>query len=86
MAPGSAFLREELRCSHVSHGPRRAVDHRKKERLSCPGMQLGSRIFQTRLCVTEAPADMQTATVRLYSAASAQLTTHGHGYSSDMTR
>jgi hypothetical protein len=36
MALGSAFLRGDLRCCHVSHGPRRAVDHRNKERLSCP--------------------------------------------------
>jgi hypothetical protein len=30
--------------------------------------------------------DVQTATVRLYSAASAQLTTPEHGYSGDITR
>jgi hypothetical protein len=30
--------------------------------------------------------DVQTSTVRLYSAASAQLTTPKHGYSGDMTR
>jgi hypothetical protein len=33
-AQGSAFLRGELWCSHVSHGLRWAVDHRNKERLS----------------------------------------------------
>jgi hypothetical protein len=31
---GSASLRGELRCCHVSHGPQQAVDHRNKERLS----------------------------------------------------
>jgi hypothetical protein len=36
MARGSAILRGELQCCHVSHGPRRAVHHRNKERLSCP--------------------------------------------------
>jgi hypothetical protein len=30
--------------------------------------------------------DVQAATVRLYSAASAQLTTPGHGYRGDTTR
>jgi hypothetical protein len=30
--------------------------------------------------------DLQVTTVRLYSAASAQLITHGHGYNGDMTR
>jgi hypothetical protein len=30
--------------------------------------------------------DVHAATVRLYSAASAQLTTPGHSYSGDMTR
>jgi hypothetical protein len=31
----SDFLRGELRCCHVSHSHRRAVDHRNKEMLSC---------------------------------------------------
>jgi hypothetical protein len=35
-ARGSAFLRGELWCCHVSHDPRQAVDHRNKEMLSCP--------------------------------------------------
>jgi hypothetical protein len=34
-AQGSAFLRGELRCCHVSHGPQWVVDHRNKEMLSC---------------------------------------------------
>jgi hypothetical protein len=29
-------LRGELRCCHVPHGTQRAVDHRNKERPSCP--------------------------------------------------
>jgi hypothetical protein len=35
MAPGSAFLRGKLRCCHMSHSPRWAVDHRNKEKLNC---------------------------------------------------
>jgi hypothetical protein len=31
MAPGSAFLRGELRCCHMSHGPQRAVDYKNKK-------------------------------------------------------
>jgi hypothetical protein len=34
--PGLASLRGELRCCHVPHGPQRVVDHRNKERPSCP--------------------------------------------------
>jgi hypothetical protein len=30
--------------------------------------------------------DLRVTTVRLYSAASTQLITHGHGYNGDMTR
>jgi hypothetical protein len=36
IASGSASLREELRCCYVPHAPQRAVDHRNKERSSCP--------------------------------------------------
>jgi hypothetical protein len=36
--------------------------------------------------VTKAPVDVQATTVCLYSAASVQLTTPGHGYRDDMTR
>jgi hypothetical protein len=81
-------MRGELCCCHVSHGPRRAVDHRNKERLSCPshaGMQLGSRVFKARSCVIEATVDVQAATVCPYSAASVQLTTPEHGYRGDTT-
>jgi hypothetical protein len=49
-------------------------------------MQLGSRVSKARSCVTEASVDVHAATVRLYSAASAQLITPGHDYSGDMTR
>jgi hypothetical protein len=49
-------------------------------------MQLGSHVFKARSCVTEAPADVQATTVHSYSAASAQLTTLGHGYNADTTR
>jgi hypothetical protein len=69
MAPGSAFLRGELRCCHVSHGP---------VRLWTIGIKKGSRprhvarltCFQGTLV---APVDVQVATVHLYSATSAQL-------------
>jgi hypothetical protein len=57
-----------------------------KKGLAALDTQLGSRVSKARSCVTEAPADVQAATVRLYIAASAQLTTPGHGYSGDMTR
>jgi hypothetical protein len=42
-----------------------------KKGLAALGTQLDSHVFKTRLCVTEAPADVKAATVRLYSAASA---------------
>jgi hypothetical protein len=56
-----------------------------KKGLAALVTQLGSRVFKACSCVTEAPADVQDATVRPQSATSAQLTTPGHGYSSDMT-
>jgi hypothetical protein len=57
-----------------------------KKCLAALGTQLGSHISNAHSCVTEASVDVHAATVRLYSAASAQLTTPGHGYSGDMTR
>jgi hypothetical protein len=57
-----------------------------KKGLAALGTWLGSRVSKARSCITEAPADMQAATVSPYSAVSAQLTTPGHGYSGDMTR
>jgi hypothetical protein len=57
-----------------------------KKCLAALGIQLGSRVSKSRLCVTEAPVDVQAATVHSYSAASAQLTTSGYGYSGDVTR
>jgi hypothetical protein len=57
-----------------------------KKGLAALGTQLGSRVSKSRSCVTEAPADVHAATVHLYSAASAQLTTPAHGYSGDMTQ
>jgi hypothetical protein len=35
-ASASVSPRRELRCCHIPHDPQRAVDHRNKERLSCP--------------------------------------------------
>jgi hypothetical protein len=49
-------LRGGLRCLHKSHGSPRAVGHRDKERLSCKGVQQGSRVSKTRSRVTEVPA------------------------------
>jgi hypothetical protein len=57
-----------------------------KKGLAALGMQLGSRVSKACSCVTEAPTDVQAATVHPHSAASAQLTTPGHGYSGDMTQ
>jgi hypothetical protein len=57
-----------------------------KKGLAALGTQLGSRVFKARSCVTEAPTDVQAATLWLYSAASAQLTTPRHGYRGDTTR
>jgi hypothetical protein len=48
-ARGSAFLRGELRCCHVSHSPRRAVKHRNKESLSCPRYAARLTYFQGTL-------------------------------------
>jgi hypothetical protein len=46
-----------------------------------------ARVFPRHaLCVAEALADMQAATVHSHSVASAQLTTPGHGYNGDTTR
>jgi hypothetical protein len=57
-----------------------------KKGLAVLGTQLGLHVFKACLCVTEASVDVQAATVRLHSAASAKLTTSGHGYSGDMTQ
>jgi hypothetical protein len=57
-----------------------------KKRLTALGTQLGSRVYKARSCVTEVTTDVQAATVHLYNAASAQLTTPVHGYRGDMTR
>jgi hypothetical protein len=56
-----------------------------KKGLAALGTQLGSRVSKARSCVTEELVDVQAATLRPYSAASAQLTTHRHGYNGDMT-
>jgi hypothetical protein len=46
---GSAFLRGEVRCCHVSPGPRRAVDHMNKKSLSCPIHAVRLACFQGTL-------------------------------------
>jgi hypothetical protein len=64
----------------------RVVYHRNKERLSCLATQVGSRVSKAHLCITEAPVDVQAATARPYSVVLAQLTTHRHGYSDNVTQ
>jgi hypothetical protein len=57
-----------------------------KKGLAVLGTQVGSCVSKARSCITEASADVQAATVRPYSAASAHLTTLGHDYNGDMIR
>jgi hypothetical protein len=57
-----------------------------KKDLAALRTQLGSRVSKARSCATEAPAYVHAATVRLYNAASTQLTTPEHDYRDDMTR
>jgi hypothetical protein len=57
-----------------------------KKGLAALATQLGSRVCKTRSCITEALVDVQDGTVCPYSAALAQLTTHGHDYRGDTTR
>jgi hypothetical protein len=57
-----------------------------KKCLVALGTQVGSRVFKACSCVTEALEDVQSATICLYSTASTQLTTPGHGCSGDVTR
>jgi hypothetical protein len=70
----------------MSHDPGRLWTAGIKKDLAILATQLGSRVSKARSCVTKAPADVQTATVRLYSAPSAHLATPGYGYSGDITR
>jgi hypothetical protein len=83
-AQGSAFLRGELRCCHVSHGSGGLWTTGIKKGLAVLGTQLGSRGFKAHSCVTKAPANVQATTMRPYSAVSVQLTTPVHGYSGDV--
>jgi hypothetical protein len=48
-ARGSAFLRGEVRCCHVSPGPRRTVNHMNKKSLSCPSHAVRLVCFQGTL-------------------------------------
>jgi hypothetical protein len=57
-----------------------------KKGLAALATQLGSRVCKTRSCVTEAPVDVQDGTMCPYSAALAQLTTHGYDYRGDTIR
>jgi hypothetical protein len=82
MSHGSGLCLSERGALILSRVPQPAI----KKCLAALGTQLALRIFKARSCVTEAPADVQAVTVRPHSAASAQLITHVHCYSCDMTR
>jgi hypothetical protein len=86
--PGLASPRGELWCYHVPHGPQPAVDHRNKERSSCPRHAAGLACVQSMVVCYRGDykACGQAATVRFNSVAQAQLTTPGRGYSGDMTQ
>jgi hypothetical protein len=73
----SAFLRGELRCGAATcpTSPGGLWTPEIKKGLAALGTQLGSRVFKAHSCVTEAPADVHAATMRLYNAASAALGT-----------
>jgi hypothetical protein len=58
---------------------------RNKKGLVALVTQLGSRVSKARSCVSEVPVDVQTATVRLYSTASAHLTIPVHSCKGDTT-
>jgi hypothetical protein len=52
----ASLLRGEgLRCCHMSCDPQRVTSLKNKESLSCNGIQQGSHVSKTRLCVTEVP-------------------------------
>jgi hypothetical protein len=57
-----------------------------KKGVATLGTQLDSRVSMACSCITEALAGVQVTTVHLYSVASAQLTTPGHGYRADTTQ
>jgi hypothetical protein len=80
MAPGSASPRGELWCCHVPHGPQRAVDHRNKERPSCPRHAARLACFQSTLTRYRDACNTcgHAAIVSFNSATPAQLITHGH--------
>jgi hypothetical protein len=83
--PGLTSLRGELRCCHVPHGPQRVVDHRNKEKPSCPRHAAGLACVQSTVVYYQGvcKACGQASTVWFNSATLAQLTTPGYGYSGD---
>jgi hypothetical protein len=68
--------------------PQRVVDHRNKERPSCPRHAAGLICVQSMAACYRGvyKACEYAAIVQFNSATQAQLTTPGHGYSGDMTR
>jgi hypothetical protein len=84
--PGLASPRGELQCCHIPHGSQRAMDHRNKERSSCPRHAAGLACVQSTVaCYRGAcKACGHVAIVRFNSAMQAQLTIPEHGYSGDM--
>jgi hypothetical protein len=86
--PSLASPRGELRCCHIPHNPQRTVDHKNKERSSCPRNAVGLTCVQSTVACYRGACKTcgQTATVWFNSAAQTQLTTPGHGYRGDTTR
>jgi hypothetical protein len=80
--------RGELWCCHIPHVPQRAVDHRNKERHTCPRHVAGLACNQSAVACYRCgcKACGHVAIVRFNSATHAQLTTPGYGYSGDTTR
>jgi hypothetical protein len=86
--PGLTSPRGELRCCHVPHGPQQAVDHRNKERPTCPRHTVGLVCVQSMVACYRGAYKVcgQAVTVWFNSATQTQLTTPGHGYSGDTTQ
>jgi hypothetical protein len=86
--PGLACPKGELWCCHVPHGPQRAVDHKNKERPSCPRRVAELACLQSTAAYYRGACKAcgQVATVWFNSSTQAQLTTPGHGYSGDTTQ
>jgi hypothetical protein len=85
MASGSTFLRGKLWCYHMSHGPRRDMDHRNKERLSCSRHTARLTCFHGAL-VHYRSACSTCMLLQCRSIVQHRPNFHGHGYKGDTTR